>query len=231
MQHDAHDLGRAFFRGEIRDKTTKESRKAADAVATFKRRMRNPRAPCVAKNGVKAPKPEDLAKACFHVKSTLPLSLAEKVVGSVDFVAAAASETAGGSSSSSSFASRAAGCDNKSPHDFMQRDAQAEVFKKMHDLVKSGDRFEDGAHYVHSAEDAREAELIIQGKDPATVHSTERMVQQRKIPVLKRHFFASMSHRHYMTPMGVAYVHTDGSVAIFKHGQANECRCGAIHMA
>lgn len=220
-------LGRAFFGGAIRDKTTKESRKAADAVATFKRKMRNPAAFAPGASA-KMPKQEDLAKACLHVKSTLPAELADRVVGSVDVNAAAAAAATRGSSSSFQ---RGGGGDKGGQYDFMEREAQADVFRRMHDLAKRGDRFDSEAHYVHSAEDAREAELIIQGRDPATVHSTERMVQQRKIPVLKRHFYASMGHRHYMTPMGVAYVHTDGSVAIFRHGQANECPCGAIHMA
>lgn len=212
----ANALGHAFFGGAIRDKSTKESRKAADAVATFKRRMRNPHH---AQHVAKTPKHEELAKACQRVKSTLPAELADKVVGSVDVAAAGMAPSSRG------------GFQGGGQYDFMEREAQSDVFRRMHDLAKRGDRFESEAHYVHSAEDAREAELIIQGRDPATVHSTDRMVQQRKIPVQRRHFYAAMGHRHYMTPTGVAYVHTDGSVAIFRHGQPNECPCGAVHMA
>jgi hypothetical protein len=248
-------VSRAFFSGGIRDNTTKQSRKAADTVAMFKRKMKNPEWVPVDSRGAKVSLDKvDIAQACLQVKTTIaknvvqvaapagvPASCAtDTVVGSIlgpqlDSVASTASAGAGISYGKRSSFGGGRHCRGDSftsgPHAFMQRDVHADVYRRIRELVASGENFEKGVHYVHGCNDARDAELIIHGIDPSMVHCTERMVQQRVIPVERKHFYASFPHRHIMTPRGIAYVHTDGSIAIFPHGRATMCKCGALHMS
>lgn len=74
---------------------------------------------------------------------------------------------------------------------------------------------------------------VARGIDPAVVNSkfvaAGSFVTRRKIPVERRHWVACKSG-HYMTPYGVAYVHTDGSISLFRHGESTQCRCGALHV-
>ena len=60
--------------------------------------------------------------------------------------------------------------------------------------------------------------------------SSDPYAKSRKIVVQRKHWVAS-KQGYYRTPYGLAYVHTDGSVAIFREtGVEVKCRCGAVHM-
>lgn len=61
--------------------------------------------------------------------------------------------------------------------------------------------------------------------------SSDPYAKSRKIVVHRKHWLAS-KQGYYRTPYGVAFVHTDGSIAMFSQGGGVEvkCRCGAVHM-
>lgn len=68
-----------------------------------------------------------------------------------------------------------------------------------------------------------------QGIDPQAARSEDRFVRSRIIVPSRRHWMAS-KQGFYTTPYGMAYVHTDGSVAIFPHGTEHKCKCGMVHI-
>ena len=54
-------------------------------------------------------------------------------------------------------------------------------------------------------------------------------MRSRKIVAQRKHWMAT-KQGFYLTPHGMAYVHTDGSIAIFPQGNENKCRCGQVHV-
>ena len=115
--------------------------------------------------------------------------------------------------------------------DPLEEDVSRDIKRRIDVLGKSGRAFEEAMPYSqYNERDVVDAEYIVRGIDPATVGQNNRgsFVARRKIPVERRHWLACKVG-HYMTPNGVAYVHADGSIAIFRHGEASACRCGAVH--
>lgn len=115
--------------------------------------------------------------------------------------------------------------------DAMRSEAQKEISTMIHKLGKSGMNFDSDGLYAMDPRLAGDSEYIVQGRDPQAARSSERYATTRKIVAEKKHWVASRQG-YYMTPYGkVAYVHTDGSVAMLSHGIENVCQCGAVHMA
>ncbi len=117
--------------------------------------------------------------------------------------------------------------------DPLEEEVIRDIHRRIELLGKSGKMFEDGMQYSRlNNRDVADAECIVRGVDPATLgcSSAGRFVTRRKIAVEKRHWVACKVG-HYMTQYGVAYVHADGSIAIFRHGEATQCKCGAVHVS
>lgn len=95
-------------------------------------------------------------------------------------------------------------------------------------LGKSGKMLEDGAAYRHDQELAADAPLVVQGIDPVVARSTDRYARSRNIVPSRKHWMASKAG-FYTTPYGIAFVHTDGSVAMFRGGGDHKCPCGMTH--
>lgn len=210
------NLAQAFFSGQIRDKTTKESRKAAESLAALKTIKKNPTWVPV-DNSTKMLKrsaisSSELAKMQAQIGDTVPSEIVM--------------DTARHISESSTTASHSKGMSFKNP---MLCDVEAEIHRRIHSLGKSGKMFEENASYTHDQQLAADAPLIVQGIDPQAARSEDRFVRSRIITPQRKHWMAS-KQGFYTTPFGMAYVHTDGSIAIFPHGTEHKCRCGAVHM-
>lgn len=52
----------------------------------------------------------------------------------------------------------------------------------------------------------------------------------RDIAIERSHWLASMSGFRTVPPYGIAFVHTDGSIALGQHGTELQCRCGGVHV-
>jgi hypothetical protein len=114
--------------------------------------------------------------------------------------------------------------------DPLEDDVSLDIRRRLDVLGRSGKAFEDNMPYTEFNErDLLDAEHIIKGVDPATVGTSSTFVARPKIPVERKHWM-TCKMGHYMTPHGVAYVHADGSIAIFRHGEATACKCGAVHI-
>jgi hypothetical protein len=252
--HDSNPLCKDFFDGRIKDKTTKESRKAAESLSMLRNQMRNPNK-CLLDGKVLAPSPlrrsllfaPDLS--CLIIIDVFPCAQGRKAsVKSVDVVKAkvlVAGTLPPSVMQKMSDALLNDGFDgdhvpavmNRKRHgpawqDPLEQDVSRDIQRRIDILGKSGHAFEEGMPYAeYNERDVVDAEHIVRGIDPATLgaHAAGRFVARRKINVERRHWLACKVG-HYMTPYGVAYVHADGSIAIFRHGQAAECRCGAVHI-
>ena len=76
---------------------------------------------------------------------------------------------------------------------------------------------------------AADAEYLVRGIDPEAARSSDPFVTSRKIIPNRKHWMA-FKQGFYRTQYGMAYVHTDGSIAIFTKNGENQCKCGNIHM-
>lgn len=209
-------VAQAFFSGQIRDRTTKESRKAAESLAALKTIKKNPSwvpvdstTKMLKKSAITS---SELAKMQAQIGDTVP---SEIVMDTARHI----------SESSFSHASHK-GLSFKNP---MLCDVEAEIHRRINALGKSGNMFEENASYAHDQQLAADAPLVVQGIDPQAARSEDRFVRSRVIVPQRKHWMAS-KQGFYTTPFGMAYVHTDGSIAIFPHGTEHKCRCGAVHM-
>ena len=150
----------AFFSGEIKDRTTKESRKAADNLAVLKTIKKNP-AWTPADNKSKMLKKSsgslsssDLAKMRMQIGDTVPSEVVTRMTS--DLAEACTSLPASSAASSSVSHLR-------SP---MLLDVEAEIHRRIHALGKSGKMFEDNAMYVSDQQLAADAEFLVRGIDP-----------------------------------------------------------------
>jgi hypothetical protein len=151
----------------------------------------------------------DVSKAKVTIGSSMPTNILNNLVRS-----------AGGCSSSSG-----RGGKKKQGRDPLHDDVVKDIRQRMEALSSSGKQFEEGSAYIDSEEDARNAEYIIQGIDPACVNPMPGvLVAKRVIPVEKRHWVASMRGL-FRTQHGTAYVHTDGSITMLAAGKETVCRC------
>lgn len=224
-------IAEAFFRGEIRDRTTKESRKAAESLSALKTIKKNPswvpvdsRTKMLKQSSKSGLPPAELAKMRAQVGDTVP---SEVVASTMMRIAEA------GSTSSTSKDEKMLPQSFKNP---MLCDVEAEIHRRIKALGKSGKMFEEGAAYHHDQQLAADAPLIVQGIDPQAARSEDRYVRRRVVVPQRKHWMASKVG-FYTTPYGMAYVHTDGSVAMFSGGSGSsssrdgyKCLCGAVHM-
>jgi hypothetical protein len=156
----SNSVCQAFFRGDIKDRTTKESRKAAENLALLKTIKKNPSWNPVDNKSKMLKKTSgslsssDLAKMRMQIGDTMP--------GVV--VAQMTSEIAESSSSSSLMPM--SGVQDKSFKNPMLLDVEAEIHRRIHALGKSGKMFEDDAQYVQDQQLAADSEFIVRGIDP-----------------------------------------------------------------
>jgi hypothetical protein len=161
----------------------------------------------------------DMGKVREQIGDTLPPDVVQSIAGTladVMFPAAASSTT-----SSRKF---------KNP---VEAEVGEYIWSRIQALGKSGRQFEDGVEYINDERDADDARDIVQGVDPALRSGSAAggsFSARRCIQVERRHWIAC-KQGHYMTQYGIAYVHTNGAVAMFQHGRPTQCRCGALHMA
>lgn len=239
-------LAQAFFSGKIRDRTTKESRKAAEDLSILKNKQKNPGwMPLNSK--VRLPVPFGMFQTSFrlimHIMQGAKVNLKTidvnkargKIAGTMPSdVASSLVEQAGGgacpSSSSSGF--HAAQMQSVGPAALaspLREEVRRDILRRMEALFKSGKTFEDGAAYVDNERDAEDARLIVQGVDPASVEAARRgdlFFESREIPIERRHWMATMQGLFSTAKFGCAYVHTDGSLTMLQQGKDVVCRCG-----
>jgi hypothetical protein len=121
--------------------------------------------------------------------------------------------------------------DKGNGQDAVRDEVRREINSKIHQMGKSGLNFDSQAAYGMDPKLAGDSEYLVQGRDPLAARSSDRYATTRKIVPERKHWIANRQG-YYMTPYGkVAYVHTDGSVAMLRHGSENQCQCGAVHMA
>jgi hypothetical protein len=120
----------------------------------------------------------------------------------------------------------------KAKKDPLLEDVETDLHRRIHALGKSGGMFEEGADYIHDAQLAADAQLLVQGIDPQAARSADRFAASRFIQVQRKHWTA-FKQGYVMTPYGMAYVHTDASIAMLPSGNCPpvECKCGAVHIA
>lgn len=114
----------------------------------------------------------------------------------------------------------------------VQLEVEADIHRRIHSLGQSNLKFEPSAKFACDEKLAADAPYLVQGMDPEAMRSCERFTTGRKITVQRKHWVASMQG-YRLTPYGMAYIHTDGSIGIFQHGKpsGSQCPCGALHMA
>ena len=161
-------LSQAFFKGEIKDKTTKESRKAAESLALLKTIKKNPSWKPVDTKSKLLKKTSSqlsssyLAKMRMQIGDTVP----DEVVSSITQDIAGPSSASCSSplpSSSSSAAAHSMDRQGKNP---MLLDVEAEIHRRIHALGKSGKMFEENAPYIQDQQLAADAEFLVRGIDP-----------------------------------------------------------------
>lgn len=220
-------VAEAFFRGEIRDKTTKESRKAADCLSSLKTIKKNPswvpsdsRTKMLKQSSKKGGLPSsELAKMRAQIGDTVPSEIVASTTKEISEQSSLDDNAPSSSHGNHAF---------KNP---MLCDVEAEIHRRIQVLGKSGRMFEENAAYVHDQQLAADAPLIVQGIDPQAARSEERYVRSRRIIPQRKHWMASKTG-FYTTPYGSAYVHTDGSVALLPSSSAGSdqrCKCGMVH--
>lgn len=220
----------AFFSGKVRDKTTKESRKAADCLSSLKTIKKNPlwmpsdsKTKMLKQSSKNGGLPSsELAKIHAQIGDTMPVEVLANTTKQIAEFTSSDQPSAGGSSMTGNYAF-------KNP---MLCDVEAEIHRRIQALGKSGKMFEDNAAYLHDQQLAADAPLIIQGIDPQAAWSQEKYVRGRRITPLRKHWMASKTG-FYTTPYGKVYVHTDGSVALFSSSSAEDsqkCKCGMVHI-
>lgn len=161
----------------------------------------------------------DVGKVRVQIGNTLPPDVVQRIAGSladVIFPAASAKKSFG----------------YKNP---VEAEVGEHIWSRIQALGRSGKQFEDGVAYVNDEKEADDARDIVQGIDPALRSQGcggggGGFTARRSIPIERRHWIAC-KQGHYMTQYGIAYVHTNGAVAMFQHGRPAQCLCGALHMA
>jgi hypothetical protein len=159
----------AFFRGEIKDKTTKESRKAAENLALLKTIKKNPKwTPVdnkskILKKTSSSLSSTDLAKMRMQIGDTMPGDVVNQMTSDI-------AESSSSSSCSSSLQKNTPNHQSssaiKSP---MLLDVEAEIHRRIQALGKSGKMFEDDARYLQDHQLAADAEFIVRGIDPQVI--------------------------------------------------------------
>ena len=152
----------AFFSGEIKDKTTKESRKAAENLALLKTIKKNPswkpvdnKSKVLKKTGASLSS-SDLAKMRMQIGDTMPSDVVAQITRDI------AEETNLNSVSNGNNNNN----NNKGFKSPMLLDVEAEIHRRIHALGKSGNMFEDHAAYVQDQQLAADAEFLVRGIDP-----------------------------------------------------------------
>jgi len=165
----------------------------------------------------------DVGKARAHVSHTVPEDVLSIISGAADPNDAPSCETASFRGRSSSLLS------SSGKRDPVEAEVGGHIWSRIQALGISGNVFEEGVEYINDEKEADDAMDIVSGIDPALRSgSAGGFVARRRIPVERRHWVAS-KQGHYLTEYGIAYVHTNGAVAMFQHGRSTQCRCGALH--
>lgn len=230
----------AFFRGKIRDSTTKESRKAAESLAALKTIRKNPswvpvdsRTKMLKQSSKAGLPPAELSKMRAQIGETVPDTIISDVMRDI----AEAKQSATLPQKQQHQQQIQTGHNNNNNNATLC-DVEAEIHRRIQALGKSGNMFEEHAAYNHDHQLAADAPLIVQGIDPQAARSEDRYVRSRVVIPQRKHWMASKIG-YYMTQYGIAYVHTDGSVAMFPcsgssssggGGREYKCRCGVVHV-
>jgi hypothetical protein len=146
----------AFFSGAIKDKTTKESRKAAECLSSLRTISKNPswkpldsRTRMLKKSSASM-QPCELARMKMQIGDTVPVSGMTRDL----------SQDISGNCGSGGTLNRNM---SKSP---MLVDVESEIQRRIHALGKSGKMFEDHAKYEQDQQMAADAEYLVRGIDP-----------------------------------------------------------------
>lgn len=204
------NMQRQFLQGLVKDSTTKDSRKVDRTLAVLKTMQRNLLWTPTdhASKKIKTMKAEDINKLLVVSGNSLSSN----------------------SSALSLSQSQQNQPQNRGRHSSVLLEVEADIHRRIHSMGLQGQCFEPEALFEMDQQLAADAEYLVQGVDPQAARSAERFASSRKITVQRKHWVA-YKQGYMMTPYGIAYVHTDGSIAIFQHGKATECPCGAVHMA
>jgi hypothetical protein len=196
-------MSTSFFTGGIRDRTTKESREAANALASVKTMQRNPT--WVPPKKIASLSTDDISKLKSKVDSSLLVS--STISTKQEFF--------------------------KSQHNsknHLLAEVEQEIKSRIRNLAASGELYEKDADFHNDVQLAADAEYLVRGIDPAAARSSERFAKSRRIQVTKKHWMA-YKKGYYITQHGMAYVHTDGSVCMVPQNNTTKCPCGAVHIA
>lgn len=144
----------AFFRGQIRDRTTKESRKAAESLAALKTIRKNPswvpvdnKTRMLKRSSISS---SELAKMQAQIGDTVPTEVVQDAARHISEMPSSSASDAKAAAMSSSF---------RSP---MLCDVEAEIHRRIQALGKSGKMFEEHAAYEQNEQLAADAPLIVQ---------------------------------------------------------------------
>lgn len=201
-----------FFHGGVKDNSTKESRKAAQALAVLRTIQKNPDW-----------KPVD------NTSKKIKNMTADQVAKLVPLLPASSSSTSTPSTSSSPAPQPSLPERKGNFKNLVLAEVEADIHRRIHALGKTGQMFEQGAAYATDSQLAADAPYLVRGMDPQAARSSDAFARSRKIHVQKKHWVA-YKQGYVLTPYGMAYIHTDGSIAMLQHGKPQQCPCGALHM-
>jgi hypothetical protein len=155
----------AFFNGSIKDRTTKESRKAAECLSTLKTISKNPswkptdnRTKLLKKSSATM-QPCELARMRMQIGNTVPEDVIHGLTRDISQQQQLHQAGDGNSNGRSNFGHGMI----KNP---MLVDVEAEIQRRIHALGKSGKMFEDNAKYEQDQQMAADAEYLVRGIDP-----------------------------------------------------------------
>lgn len=237
------ELSKAFFSGKIRDRSTKESVKAAEEMHYLQRAAKNPGSSVIDNKVLAATivirfaqysiidcvfacaqgrkvnvKKLDASKACAALSGKMPADLVKGML-----------EKAGLNAQSMQTASSSGASKQKNP---LREDVRQDIIRRAEALFENGQTFEEGMTYEDKPTDVEHARLIIQGIDPFMHESARKghggFFQKREIEVTREHWVASMQGI-CATKNGCVYVHSNGAITALRRGQETSCKCGTVH--